>query len=350
MPLDSAMGGGYPRGRIVEVCRLVQPIIRIYGPESSGKTTLALHAIAEVQKNGGTAALVDAEHAFEPVYAKVAKPNNLPLSQQRSAIEPCDLEISAACLAQNLGVNLDELLISQPFSGEDALNIVDRYGTSKTARHTPTGIFYSECRSTHCELMCCGGGSFVLLVSLVRSMAVDVIAVDSVAALVPRAELEGEIGQVQVGVIYGNPEVTSGGNALKFYASVAEFDINFGSGISHLGGLLDSAVAAGIISRKGAWYSYGETKLGMGKEKTMQYLTGNPSTLSEIEMETRAAIRGGKADPGYGGRGTVSLKGSVQMHMLCANLACVRSPEEFPDDPSSSFSDTEILGDNDGNN
>jgi len=291
LPLDSAMGGGYPRGRIVE----------IYGPESSGKTTLALHAIAEIQKKGGVAALVDAEHAFEPVYAK------------------------------NLGVNLEDLLISQPFSGEDALNIVD---------------------------------------SLVRSMAVDVIAVDSVAALVPRAELEGEIGQVQVGaqarlmssalrklvqnaskcnctviflnqlrskvgVIYGSPEITSGGNALKYYASVridvrrketlkdsgndvgirckasikknkvappykvAEFDILFGSGISQTGALLDSALACSVATRKGAWYSYGDTKLGMGREKAVAFLEANPETMRAIDDETRVAVRHASLSVGF---------------------------------------------------
>eukprot|EP00873_Tetraselmis_striata_P026865 jgi/Tetstr1/447129/TSEL_034567.t1 len=291
MSLDLAMGGGYPRGRIVE----------IFGPESSGKTTLALHAIAEIQQMGGTAALVDAEHAFEPMYAK------------------------------RLGVNLDELLISQPFSGEDALNIVD---------------------------------------SLVRSMAVDVVAVDSVAALVPRAELEGEIGQVQigaqarlmssalrklvanaskcnctvifvnqlrtkVGVVYGNPEVTSGGNALKYYASVridvrrketikgsgedigikvkasikknkvappykaAEFDILFGSGISKTGALLDAAVGGSIVTRRGAWYSYGEAKLGNGRDKAVQFLEANPEVLTEVTAKTRAAIQGGQVDAGF---------------------------------------------------
>mmetsp|Transcript_43027 Transcript_43027/g.102148 ORF Transcript_43027/g.102148 Transcript_43027/m.102148 type:complete len:357 (-) Transcript_43027:208-1278(-) len=291
LPLDAAMGGGYPRGRIIE----------IYGPESSGKTTLALHAIAEMQKAGGTAALVDAEHAFEPVYAK------------------------------NLGVNIDDLLVTQPFSGEDALNIVD---------------------------------------NLVRSMTVDVIAVDSVAALVPRAELEGEIGQVQVGaqarlmssalrklvanaskcnctviflnqlrqkvgVIYGNPEVTSGGNALKYYASVridvrrketikasgeevgirckasikknkvappyrvVEFDIMFNAGISMIGALLDSAVASNVIARKGAWYSYGSTKLGNGREKTLQFLEANPEILREIDSKAREAVKQGRAEVGY---------------------------------------------------
>lgn len=290
MTLDIALGGGFPKGRIVEV----------FGPESSGKTTLAMHAIAEVQRQGGTAALIDAEHAFDPVYSKRA------------------------------GVDIDNMIMCQPDSGEMALEVVDQ---------------------------------------LVRSSAIDIIVVDSVAALVPRAEIEGEIGAVQVGaqarlmshalrkitanaskcnctvlflnqlrykvgVIYGNPEITSGGNALKFYASVrlevrrkatikgasgdddvgirvkakivknkcaapyklAEFDILFGSGISSEGCTLDAAEAVGIISRKGSWYSYGEKRLAQGREKTLAMVQEDKDLLKEIEEKTRAALLGGSID------------------------------------------------------
>jgi len=274
--LDIALGiGGLPRGRIVE----------IYGPESSGKTTLALHVLAEAQKLGGTCAFVDAEHALDPSYAR------------------------------KLGVNLDELLISQPDAGEQALEIAD---------------------------------------TLVRSGAIDVLVVDSVAALVPRAELEGEMGdthvglqarlmsqalrkltasinrsntlvifinqiRMKIGVMFGSPETTSGGNALKFYASVrldirrigqikdrdnvvgnqtrvkvvknkvappfkvVEFDIMYGEGVSKLGELLDLGVNAGIIEKSGAWFSYGDQRIGQGRENSKQFLRENSEMAAEIE-------------------------------------------------------------------
>ncbi len=276
--LDLALGtGGYPRGRIVE----------IYGPESSGKTTLTLHAIAECQRQGGIAAFIDAEHALDPTYAR------------------------------KLGVNVDELLVSQPDHGEQALEIAD---------------------------------------TLVRSGAVDVIVVDSVAALVPRAEIEGEMGdshvglqarlmsqalrkltgtvqksnttlffinqiRMKIGVMFGSPETTSGGNALKFYASqrldirrigtikvgdsavgnrcrvkvvknklappfrTCEFDILFGQGISRTGDVLDLGVEAGIIQKSGAWYSYGEERVGQGRDNARSFLEEHPDVLSEIERK-----------------------------------------------------------------
>jgi len=279
--LDIALGvGGLPRGRVVE----------IYGPESSGKTTLALHAIAEAQAAGGTAAFVDAEHALDPVYAK------------------------------KLGVDIDELIVSQPDTGEQALEIVD---------------------------------------TLVRSNAVDVLVVDSVAALVPRAEIEGEMGdshvglqarlmsqalrkltgsisrsrclvifinqvRMKIGVMYGNPETTTGGNALKFYASVrldirrtgqikdrddiignstrvkvvknkvappfkqVEFDIMYGQGISKVGEILDLGVKAGLIEKSGAWFSYDSVRIGQGRENAKEYLKQNPDVAQRIEN----AIRG----------------------------------------------------------
>jgi recombination protein RecA len=279
--LDIALGvGGLPRGRIVE----------IYGPESSGKTTLALHAIAEAQKNGGTAAFVDAEHALDPVYAK------------------------------KLGVDIDELIVSQPDTGEQALEIVD---------------------------------------TLVRSNAIDVLVIDSVAALVPRAEIEGEMGdshvglqarlmsqalrkltgsisrsqttvifinqvRMKIGVMYGNPETTTGGNALKFYASVrldirrtgqikdrddivgnatrvkvvknkvappfkqVEFDIMYGEGVSKVGEILDLGVKAGLIEKSGAWFSYDSIRIGQGRENAKTYLKENPDVAQRIEN----AIRG----------------------------------------------------------
>ncbi len=278
--LDIALGiGGFPKGRIIEV----------YGPESSGKTTLALHAVAEAQKQGGNCAFIDAEHALDPVYAK------------------------------KLGVDLDELLISQPDAGEQALEIAD---------------------------------------TLVRSGAIDVLVVDSVAALVPRAELEGEMGdshmglharlmsqalrkltssisrsnclvifinqiRLKIGVMFGNPETTTGGNALKFYASVrldirrigaikdrdevvgnqtrvkvvknkvaapfrtVEFDIMYGEGISKRGELLDLGVAAGLVEKSGAWFSYNTQRVGQGRENAKQFLADNPEIADEIE----AAIR-----------------------------------------------------------
>ena len=279
--LDIALGiGGLPRGRVVEV----------YGPESSGKTTLALHVIAEAQKNGGTAAFVDAEHALDPVYAR------------------------------KLGVDVDELIVSQPDTGEQALEIVD---------------------------------------TLVRSNAVDVLVVDSVAALVPRAEIEGEMGdshvglqarlmsqslrkltgsiskskclvifinqlRMKIGVMYGNPETTTGGNALKFYASVrldirrtgqikdrddivgnttrvkvvknkvappfkqVEFDIMYGEGISKVGEILDLGVKAGLVEKSGAWFSYDSIRIGQGRENSKTYLRENPEVAERLER----AIRG----------------------------------------------------------
>ncbi|HET6943120.1 MAG TPA: recombinase RecA [Sphingomicrobium sp.] len=279
--LDIALGvGGLPRGRVVE----------IYGPESSGKTTLALHAIAEAQRGGGTAAFVDAEHALDPAYAK------------------------------KLGVDIDELIVSQPDTGEQALEIVD---------------------------------------TLVRSNAIDVLVVDSVAALVPRAEIEGEMGdshvglqarlmsqalrkltgsisrsrclvifinqvRMKIGVMYGNPETTTGGNALKFYASVrldirrtgqikdrddivgnttrvkvvknkvappfkqVEFDIMYGEGVSKVGEILDLGVKAGLIEKSGAWFSYDSIRIGQGRENAKVYLKENPDVADRIDR----AIRG----------------------------------------------------------
>jgi len=278
--LDIALGvGGLPRGRVVE----------IYGPESSGKTTLALHTIAEAQKKGGICAFVDAEHALDPVYAR------------------------------KLGVNVDDLLISQPDAGEQALEIAD---------------------------------------TLVRSGAIDVLVVDSVAALVPRAELEGEIGDVQpgsqarlmsqalrkltasisksrtmvifinqirmkIGVMYGSPETTSGGNALKFYASVrldirrigaikerdevvgnqtrvkvvknklappfkqVEFDIMYGEGVSKTGELIDLGVKAGVVEKSGAWFSFDSQRIGQGRENAKQFLKENPDVAAKIEGAVR---------------------------------------------------------------
>jgi len=283
--LDEALGiGGYPRGRIIE----------IFGPESSGKTTLALHAVAEAQKLGGIAAFVDAEHALDPVYAK------------------------------NLGVNIDDLWVSQPDSGEQALEIAE---------------------------------------SLVRSGAVDIIVVDSVAALTPQAEIDGDMGDAQmglqarlmsqamrkltaiigksraiiifinqirmkIGVMFGNPETTTGGNALKFYSSLrlevrktetieaskdsdaignrvkvkvvknkvappfrrADLEIIFGKGVSAPGGLLDAAVKHGLIDKRGAWYSYGEEKVGQGRESAREYMEQNTAVASEIETKLRAIM------------------------------------------------------------
>lgn len=278
--LDIALGvGGLPRGRVIE----------IYGPESSGKTTLALHTIAEAQKKGGVCAFVDAEHALDPVYAR------------------------------KLGVNLDDLLISQPDTGEQALEITD---------------------------------------TLVRSGAIDVLVVDSVAALTPRAEIEGEMGDVQpglqarlmsqalrkltasisrsncmvifinqirmkIGVMYGSPETTTGGNALKFYASVrldirrvstlkerdeatgnqvrvkvvknkvappfkqVEFDIMFGEGISKVGELVDLGVKAGIVEKSGAWFSFDSQRLGQGRENAKTFLKANPDLAARIEAMIR---------------------------------------------------------------
>ncbi|MBE6247610.1 MAG: recombinase RecA [Bacteroidales bacterium] len=281
--LDYALGiGGYPKGRVIE----------IYGPESSGKTTLAIHAIAEAQKTGGIAAIIDAEHAFDRTYAK------------------------------KLGVNVDTLLISQPDNGEQALEIAD---------------------------------------SLIRSGAIDIIVIDSVAALTPKAEIEGEMGdskmglqarlmsqalrkltanisktntccifinqlREKIGVMFGNPETTTGGNALKFYASVrldvrrttqlkdgedatgnrtrvkvvknkmappfkkAEFDILYGEGISKVGEILDLGVEFDIIKKSGSWFSYGDSKIGQGREAVRQLLIDNPEFAEEVEAKVREAL------------------------------------------------------------
>ncbi len=282
LSLDIALGGGYPKGRIIE----------IYGPESSGKTTLTLHAIAEMQKQGGTAAFIDAEHALDPAYAK------------------------------RLGVDTDNLLVSQPDNGEQALEIVE---------------------------------------TLVRSNAVDLIVVDSVAALVPQAEIDGDMGdshmglqarlmsqalrkltgiinkskatvifinqiRMKIGVMFGNPETTTGGNALKFYASVrldirrtgqikegeaiignrtkvkvvknkiaapfrtAEFDIMYNEGISKTGDVLDLAVNHGVVGKAGAWFDYNEAKIGQGREATKKYLKENPDVLTEIDSKVREKV------------------------------------------------------------
>ena len=283
LTLDLALGvGGFPKGRVVE----------IYGPESSGKTTLAIHAIAEVQKQGGIAAMVDAEHAFDQFYAK------------------------------SLGVDVDNLLISQPDNGEQALEIAD---------------------------------------NLIRSGAIDLLVVDSVAALTPRAEIEGEMGDSQmglqarlmskalrkltasiskagcccifinqlrekIGVMFGNPETTTGGNALKFYSSIrvdirrssaikdgdkilgnrtrvkvvknkvappfkkAEFDIMYGTGISKIGEIVDIGVEHGIIKKRGAWFSYEETKLGQGRDAVKTLISDNPELMDELEQKIKEAI------------------------------------------------------------
>ena len=287
--LDHALGvGGYPRGRIIE----------IYGPESSGKTTLAIHAIVQAQKQGGIAAMIDAEHAFDRTYAKA------------------------------LGVNLDTLLISQPDNGEQALEIAD---------------------------------------NLIRSGAVDIVVIDSVAALTPKAEIEGEMGdnkvglqarlmsqalrkltaniaktntccifinqlREKIGVMFGNPETTTGGNALKFYASVrldirkttqlkdgdealgnrarvkvvknkmappfkkAEFDIVYGEGISHVGEVVDLGVEYNIIQKSGSWFSYNDQKLAQGREGAKQYLKDNPAVCDEIEAKIREVLKTIKDD------------------------------------------------------
>jgi recombination protein RecA len=281
--LDGALGiGGLPKGRVVE----------IYGPESSGKTTLAIHSIANAQRNGGIAAFIDAEHAFDRFYA------------------------------QKLGVNLEDLLISQPDNGEQALEIAD---------------------------------------NLIRSGAIDILVIDSVAALTPKSEIEGEMGESKVGlqarlmsqalrkltatisrtgcccifinqlrekigVMFGNPETTTGGNALKFYASIrldirrigqikdgenvvgnrtrvkivknklappfrtAEFDILYGEGISKMGEIVDLGVDKGIIRKSGSWFSYGETKLAQGRDAVKQLLLDNPELAEELEAKIRAAI------------------------------------------------------------
>lgn len=282
LSLDIALGGGYPKGRIIE----------IYGPESSGKTTLTLHAIAQVQKNGGTAAFIDAEHALDPAYAK------------------------------KLGVDTDNLLVSQPDNGEQALEIAE---------------------------------------TLVRSNAVDLVVVDSVAALVPQAEIDGDMGdshmglqarlmsqalrkltgiinkskttvifinqiRMKIGVMFGNPETTTGGNALKFYASerldirrigqiksgediignrtrvkvvknkiaapfrTAEFDIMYNEGISKTGDVLDLAVQHGVVGKSGAWFDYKDGKIGQGREAAKQYLKEHAEVLEEIDSAVRTKI------------------------------------------------------------
>ncbi len=285
--LDVALGvGGYPKGRVIE----------IYGPESSGKTTLAIHAIAEAQKEGGIAAFIDAEHAFDSYYA------------------------------QKLGVDVDNLLISQPDHGEQALEIAD---------------------------------------SLIRSSAIDIVVIDSVAALTPKAELEGEMGDSKmglqarlmsqalrkltasisktgticifinqlrdkIGVVYGNPETTTGGNALKFYSSVridirrvsvikdgenqigtrtrvkiaknkvappfkrAEFDIMFGEGISKIGEIIDLGVDYGVLKKAGSWYSYGDTKIGQGRDSVKNMLINNAAMAEEIEQKVRDLMMNGE--------------------------------------------------------
>ena len=284
LSLDIALGGGYPKGRIIE----------IYGPESSGKTTLTLHAIAEIQKQGGTAAFIDAEHALDPAYAK------------------------------KLGVDTENLLVAQPDNGEQALEITE---------------------------------------TLVRSNAVDLIVVDSVAALVPQAEIDGDMGdahmglqarlmsqalrkltgiinkskatvifinqiRMKIGVMFGNPETTTGGNALKFYASVradirrtaqiksgddvignrtkvkivknkiaapfrvAEFDIMYNEGISKTGDIIDLAVEHGILGKSGAFYKYNDQNIGQGRENAKRYLLENPNVMAEIDAKVRAKIRG----------------------------------------------------------
>lgn len=283
LPVDMALGcGGMPRGRIVE----------IYGPESSGKTTLALHVVAEAQKNGGTAAFIDAEHALDPIYAK------------------------------KLGVDIDNLYVSQPDNGEQALDICD---------------------------------------ALVRTAAVDVVVVDSVAALTPKAEIEGDMGdqhmglqarlmsqalrklagianrsktciifinqlREKIGVMFGNPETTAGGKALKFYASIridirkvdtikdganivgnktrakvvknklappfktVEFDIMYGEGISKVGSLVDMAVELNVIQKTGSWFSYNDEKIGQGKENAKQFLRENPEIYNEVESIIREKL------------------------------------------------------------
>ena len=284
LSLDIALGGGYPKGRIIE----------IYGPESSGKTTLTLHAIAEIQKQGGTAAFIDAEHALDPAYAR------------------------------KLGVDTENLLVAQPDNGEQALEITE---------------------------------------TLVRSNAVDLIVVDSVAALVPQAEIDGDMGdahmglqarlmsqalrkltgiinkskatvifinqiRMKIGVMFGNPETTTGGNALKFYASVradirrtaqiksgddvignrtkvkivknkiaapfrvAEFDIMYNEGISKTGDIIDLAVEHEVLGKSGAFYKYNDQNIGQGRENAKRYLLENPDVMAEIDAKVRAKIRG----------------------------------------------------------
>jgi recombination protein RecA len=308
LTLDLALGGGLPKGRVIE----------IYGPESSGKTTLALHAIAEVQKSGGIAAFVDAEHALDPIYAAA------------------------------VGVDTENLLVAQPDTGESALEIVDQ---------------------------------------LVRSTAVDIVVIDSVAALVPRAEIEGEMGdshmglqarlmsqalrkitgnigrtgctvvflnqlRQKIGVTYGNPEVTTGGNALKFYASVrldirriqtlkkgteefgirakvkvvknkiappfriGEFDIIFGEGISTLGCLLDMAEETGLLVRKGAWYSYNGENIGQGRDNTVRYMQDNPEFIETLTQQVRQKL---------------DMGAEVSANTIVSSKKSVKSEQEDPE-------------------
>jgi len=309
LTLDLALGiGGVPRGRIVE----------IYGPESSGKTTVALHIMAEVQKGGGTGAFIDAEHALDPIYARA------------------------------LGVNIDELLVSQPDSGEQALEITE---------------------------------------ALVRSGAVDAVVVDSVAALVPQTEIDGDMGQSQVGaqarlmsqalrklsgaiaksncvvifinqlrekvgVVYGNPEVTTGGRALKFYASVrievrkgeplkngtevygsrvkckvvknkvappfrlAEFDILYGRGISKTGEILDLGVDLELVEKSGSWFSYNGERIGQGRERAKQYLEENPAVAAEIEKKIRDAVSKLPPDAQFGASEGFDVSGEEDDDMI----------------------------------
>ena len=309
LTLDLALGiGGVPRGRIVE----------IYGPESSGKTTVALHIMAEVQKGGGTGAFIDAEHALDPIYARA------------------------------LGVNIDELLVSQPDSGEQALEITE---------------------------------------ALVRSGAVDAVVVDSVAALVPQTEIDGDMGQSQVGaqarlmsqalrklsgaiaksncvvifinqlrekvgVVYGNPEVTTGGRALKFYASVrievrkgeplkngtevygsrvkckvvknkvappfrlAEFDILYGRGISKTGEILDLGVDLELVEKSGSWFSYNGERIGQGRERAKQYLEENPAVAAEIEKKLRDAVSKLPPDAQFGASEGFDVSGEEDDDMI----------------------------------
>ncbi|MDR0455623.1 MAG: recombinase RecA [Treponema sp.] len=331
--LDEALGvGGYPRGRIIE----------IFGPESSGKTTLALHAIAEAQKLGGTAAFIDAEHALDPVYAK------------------------------NLGVNIDDLWVSQPDNGEQAMEITD---------------------------------------SLVRSGAVDVIVVDSVAALTPQSEIMGDMGDAQmgaqarlmsqalrkltatigksrtilifinqirmkIGVFMGNPETTTGGNALKFYSSVrldvrktetievskdtdaignrvrvkvvknkvappfrkTEVELIFGKGISAIGSLLDCAVKYNIIDKKGAWYSHGEEKVGQGRDNAREYLEQHPDFTKDLEVRLRKQIFPGREFPAAktaAGKNSASAKEAVSAAVQAAASpdAAASVPHQGPGRP-----------------
>ncbi len=323
--LDEALGiGGYPRGRIIE----------IYGPESSGKTTLALHAIAEAQKLGGIAAFVDAEHALDPLYAK------------------------------NLGVNIEELWVSQPDTGEQALEIAE---------------------------------------SLVRSGAVDIIVIDSVAALTPQAEIEGEMGdshmglqarlmsqalrkltgiigkskciiifinqiRMKIGVMFGNPETTTGGNALKFYASVrlevrkietidkgdedavgnrvrvkvvknkvappfrkVELDVIFGKGVSSVASLLDAAVKHEFIDKKGAWYSSNEEKIGQGRENAIQFLEQNEELRISIEQKIRAKIFPGQKLKVVPGSETAGAKNAVKNAVEAVSASSTKKAAESAD-------------------